>query len=168
MTSNPIRRLCALGFVISVVATMDLLACGDKFVLFSRGTRFQRPPVRGSASILIYDNGTSGLSKALANVGVDGMLRKAGYHPTTVGTLAALHSALAKSDWDLILAEVTDVDAIRSHLRADDPVILLPVVLQATDAELKRLKKVHQRLLKAPTKSHAFLDAVDAALARPL
>ena len=38
----------------------DLLACGDKFLVTGRGTRFQRPKNARAASVLIYANPASG------------------------------------------------------------------------------------------------------------
>ena len=71
-------------------ASQPLLACGEKFLMGSRGSRFQRPgPVRTSAAILIYANPALNLPKALANVPYDATLRKAGYRPTVVSSADA-------------------------------------------------------------------------------
>ncbi len=41
----------------SVAVSQPLMACGEKFLMRSRGTRFQRAaPARTAASILVYAN----------------------------------------------------------------------------------------------------------------
>ena len=62
------KRPCAAGLLLLIgVSSGDvLLACGDKFLVSSRGTRFQRAAVaREPASILIYTNPASELPKVL-------------------------------------------------------------------------------------------------------
>ena len=55
------KTLLALGIlVIYGVTSGELLACGDKFLVASRGTRYQRAgQARQGASILVYLPSTS-------------------------------------------------------------------------------------------------------------
>ena len=49
------KTLLALGvLVIYGITSGELLACGDKFLVGSRGTRYQRPKNARAAMILIY------------------------------------------------------------------------------------------------------------------
>jgi hypothetical protein len=143
-----------------------LLACGDKFLVSSRGTRFQRATVaRGPASILIYTNPASELPKALANIPVDTTLTKAGYQPTTVATLDELDKALSRGGWDLVVVGMADAQGVGKRLRGDRVPAVLPVVFNPTTSELKETKKLYPVLLRAPAKSQSFLSAIDEALA---
>ena len=68
-----------IGFVVLVAAVGmwtggDLLACGDKFLVTARGTRFQRPKNARAASVLIYAGPASGLPAVLKNVKVESVL----------------------------------------------------------------------------------------------
>lgn len=143
-----------------------LLACGEKFLMRNRGTRFQRAALaRMPASILVYANPSLNLPKALANVPVDATLRKAGYRPTTVASPEEFHAAMGRGGWDLVLVDVADTIVVpRQGLRANSPIVL-PVTFNATRSELAAAKKQHQRVLNAPLKNQAFLDAIDEALA---
>ena len=50
-----IRRM--FGVLVALLAvgiTSDLIACGDKFLVAGRGTRYQRPKTARAASVLIY------------------------------------------------------------------------------------------------------------------
>ena len=157
----------ALLLLASIGTSDTLLACGEKFLMGSRGTRFQRPAKdRQSAAILVYANPALNLPKALANVPFEATLRKAGYRPTVVTTAEAFSKALNQGGWDLVLADVSDSQALTGRTRNVNSPIVLPVMYNPTGAELTAAKKQHARILKAPTKNQSFLDAIDDALAQ--
>ena len=150
--------------------TEPLLACGEKFLMRNRGTRFQRAtPARTPASILVYANPALNLPKALANVSVDATLRKAGYRPTTVTSPEEFQAAMGRGGWDLVLVDVADTIFVPRQGPNPNSPIVLPVTFNATRSELAATKKQHQRVLNTPIKNQSFLDAVDDALAeRPV
>ena len=156
----------ALVLLASIGTSDTLLACGEKFLMGSRGTRFHRPAsVRQSAAILVYANPAFNLPRALANLPFEATLRKAGYRPTVVTSADALRSALAQGGWDLVLADVSDTQALSGGAQPGKSPLVLPVMYNPSRAELAAAKKQHQRILKAPTKNQSFLDAIDDALA---
>ena len=161
------RTLVVAASLFLSIAGADLFACGDKFLVVSRGTRFQRATIaRQPANILVYANPSSTLPKALEKADVDETLRKAGYRPTTVSDPVALDQALRRGGWDLVLADLADGGAVRGSLsgKAAEPMVL-PVVYRGTGGEVAQAKKDYQRVVKGPIKSQAFLEAIDDALA---
>jgi hypothetical protein len=164
------KQLVVTGLLIGACTAVqaDLQACGDKFLIVTRGTRFQRAVPRASASILVFANPASNLPKALANVSVEATLRKAGYKPTTVTTVGELEAALGRGGWDLVVIDVADIRAISGHTSSDPAPVVLPVLYNVTGQELARAKKQYPAVLKSPTKSQPFLDAIDDALAARL
>lgn len=160
------RRLLVAGLVVLTFAGSDLFACGDKFLVVSRGTRFQRAGLaRPPATILVYANPTSTLPKALEKAEVDETLRKAGYKPTSVTDPKQLEQTLRKGGWDLVIADLADGTAVRSVVAgATKEPMILPVVYRATGSEIAQAKKDYPRVIKGPVKSQAFLDAVDDAV----
>ena len=171
MITNSITSRFALLvalIVIGVGARAELTACGDKFVMISRGTRFQRPVARRTAAILIYAANHSASSAALADGTILAVLRRAGYHAEAAASADALDAALRQRTWNLILVDVGEIEAIRPLVRVGSAPILLPVVSKVPEAQLKRLKKEHRQILKVPARTQTFVDAVDAALAKPL
>jgi hypothetical protein len=160
--------VAAALLLLAIAGTSDtLLACGEKFLMGSRSTRFQRPArIRQPAAILIYANPALNLPRALANVPFEATLRKAGYRPTVVTSPEAFSSALSQGGWDLVLADVSDSRTLSGRTRNGKPPIVLPVLYNPTGVELAAAKKQHARILKAPTKNQAFLDAIDDALAQ--
>jgi hypothetical protein len=157
--------LCAfsLALLMGIGSVNILLACGDKFLVSSRGTRHQQAPaVRKPAAILIYTNPASEMTKALASVPFDATLRSVGYRPTVVGTPAEFEKALSQGGWDLILVSLADAEAARKRVPSSAGVV--PVVVNATPAEMKRTRQQYPFVLSAPTKSGTFLAVVDEAL----
>ncbi|MEO8680362.1 MAG: hypothetical protein ABI665_15025 [Vicinamibacterales bacterium] len=162
-------RLILTGVLIAagLLTSSDLSACGEKFLIVGRGTRFQRASsARPAASILVYANPASNVPKALANVPVESVLKKAGYKPTTVSTASELESALNRGGWDLVVLDLADGQAVVGRMPVGDAApALLPVAYNASGSDLANARKQFPRVLKLPTKSQSFLDAVDEALA---
>jgi hypothetical protein len=98
-----------IAFVV-LVATVgvwmggDLLACGDKFLVSGRGTRYQRPKNARAASVLIYANPASGLPATLQKVKVESVLKHEGHRSTTVATFDQLSAILEGGRFDVIVA----------------------------------------------------------------
>ena len=160
------KALLALGvLVIYGIASGELLACGDKFLVASRGTRYQRAgQARETASILIYLPPTSTLPKAFERVSEE-VTRKAGYRLINVSNASELEQALRQGGWDLLLTDLADVQTVRGRVSGAAAPTLIPVAYQVTGSELAQAKKEYQRVLRGPIKTYAFLSALDDALA---
>jgi len=160
------KRWLVVGLLVLTGAgpASDLLACGDKFLVISRGTRYQRAAFRRPANILIYANATSTLTQSLGNVPVAATLSKVGYRTTTVSGAVELEDALRKGGWDLIVADLADGAAVRGRMGGVAGPLVLPVAFKPTKADLNQAKKDFKVLVKGPIKSQQFLDVVDAAV----
>ena len=160
------KQLCAAGFVLlnCIVSGNLLSACGDKFVGFARGTRFQQAPGGHQETILIYTNPASDVPTALARVSADATLRRAGYRPTTVATSAEFEKELSQGAWDLVLVGLADAQVVSQ--RAQNHAAILPVALKTTGAQLKQTKQLYPVVLtKAPATNDGFVHVIYDALA---
>jgi hypothetical protein len=160
-------RLLVVGVLVlsGVGASGDLLACGDKFLVVSRGTRYQRAgQAPHAASILVYLPASSSLPKAFERVS-EKETKKAGYHFVNVSNTNELDQALKQGGWDLLLTDLADSQAIRGRVNGASAPLLVPVAYQTTGTELAQAKKDYQKVLKGPIKTHAFLAALDDVLA---
>lgn len=147
------------------IGSGELLACGDKFLVASRGTRYQRAgQARQSAAILVYLHAASSLPKAFEKVS-DETVQKAGYRLTSVANASELEQALRQGGWDLVLTDLSDGASVRGRIRGAGGPMVVPVAYNVTGTELAQAKKDYQRVLKGPIKSQSFLDALDDALA---
>jgi len=158
-------RLVVTVLLLGVIAAGEpLFACGEKFRVGIRPTRFQQPPrARASASILIYAN--PALAKALAGVAVDETLRKAGYKPTSVASPKEFQAALDRGGWNLVLLDLADSSVAIARSPVANPPVVLPVVFNASKADLAAAKKQHPHVLKGPVKGQSLVEAIDEALA---
>lgn len=161
------RRLIAACMLVAfgVSGGAEMLACGDKFFVPSRGTRFDQPPAaRQAAAILIYAPPASELSRRLAQLSVAEALRKLGYQSTIAASAQDLVVAIQQRQWDLIVADVAEVRKIRDADPDRRPLGVVPVTYTTAGAEWTAAKREYPSILKAPTKVRSFVDAVDAAL----
>ena len=151
-------RWAALVTVVGLWMGGDLLACGDKFLVAGRGTRYQRPKNARAASVLIYANPSSGLPAALRNVKVESVLKHEGHRSTTVETLDQLSTILAGGRFDVIVA-ASSVAADVEKLLSGSPDRAVVVALDATPKEgslLKAIDKaVEQRDKARKTATHS-------------
>jgi hypothetical protein len=96
------RRILMVGAVAvaGVLMSGDLLACGDKFLMSSRGTRYHRPKNFRAASVLIYGDPSTGLSRPK----LESILKSEGHRSTTVQSFEQLSAILAGGRFDVVLA----------------------------------------------------------------
>jgi hypothetical protein len=149
-------RLVGLVAVVGLLFGGDLFACGEKFLVAGRGTRYQRPKNARAASVLIYANPASGLPASLSKVKVDSVLKHEGHRSTTVQTMEQLSTIVAGGRFDVVVA-ATSVAADVEKLLGASPDRAVVVALDGPPKESSLLKAidkaVEQRDLNA-RKSH--------------
>jgi len=110
------RHVFALGLIATLAAgSVDLGACGDKFLRVGRSSRFRRYAAVHPASILIYKpvNSTpSGIEEFTT------LLKRAGHKPVAVDNGTNLARALAAAQYDVIIADYADASRIAGDLQA--------------------------------------------------
>ena len=153
------KTLLVVGILVfdGIGSGEDLLACGDKFLVTSRGTRYQRaasgarPP-----SILVYIHAIVHAPKAFEQRLGRCHLRKAGYRMTSVvETTNELEQALRQGGWDMLLTDLADSRRARPRRGAAAPMRRCCCRSRTTSpaAEIAQAKKDYQRVLKGPIKT---------------
>ena len=158
-------RWYAVGIVTLLIglAEGNLLACGDKFLVPSRGMRFElTPAARQQAAVLFYANPATSLPDLFAKLSVDLALRKAGYRPTVVATAEEFDETLRQSRWHVVLLDVADGAA---GAAASGSPSLVAVATNLSELDVATAKKQCAAILKSPRQSQAFVQALDAAMA---
>lgn len=159
-------KLLVVLILWALSASADLLACGNKFLVPSRGTRFGKVAVaRQEAAILVYANPESTVAKAMGDVPVEMVLLQAGYLPTRVSDPEELDQALRQGGWDLVLADLDDSATLRWQLEGNDAPTVVPVLYEPTKSAMAQARKDYGRAIKAPLKSQRFLETIDDAVA---
>ncbi len=142
-------RFGLMAVVIAVGVSMgpDLSACGDKFLVAGRGTRYQRPKNARAASVLIYANPSSGLAAALKGAKAESALKSEGHRSTTVETPEQLSAVLAGGRFDVVLVSGSIAAGVEQLLGAAPD----RAVVVAVDAK---------------PKTRTLLEAIDKAVER--
>lgn len=157
LTAAVLVIFCAAG------AAPELLACGDKFLVPVRGTRFNKPAPPRDASVLLYVSDASELFRMVNRLSVEATLQKAGYRPTVVRTNAELTSALTQGMFDLVVLDATDASRTDSG-RAPSGSAVLPVAYTLTGDQWKLARQQYPAAVKGPRNAGAFLEMIDVAL----
>jgi hypothetical protein len=162
------HRVGLVGLLVAVGLWMgaDLLACGDKFLVSGRGTRYQRPKSARAASVLIYANPSTGLQAALKNVPLDSVLKHEGHRSTTVVAPDQLSAILASGRFDVVLVASDDAAAVEKLLGRDpDAPVVLAFCVKAAGQE-KPASEKSASCLKTPPREGSLLEAIDKAVDR--
>lgn len=159
-------RSVAAGLIVVctlVAQPLPLAACGDKFLVASRGTRFQRAGlVRRPASLLVYA-APGRFAAVLDQLRVVDALRQVGYAPTTVSDRTAFERALRDQRFDLVLIDLVDSTLPAPAAAGPRPAVVV-VAFDATRATMAAARRTHDSVIKAPGRARTVVDAVDDAL----
>ena len=159
-------RLLGLVAALGLCTGGDLLACGDKFLVGGRGTRYQRPKNARAASVLIYANPSSGLPAALRSFPVESVLKREGHRSTTVETLEQLSAMLAGGRFDVVLAASSVATAVEKLLGGGPDTPVMVAFCVKGDQASPEAGKATACAVKAPAKERSFLEAIDKAVER--
>jgi hypothetical protein len=142
-------RIRALGLIAAVglFTGGDLLACGDKFLMAGRGTRYQRPKTARAASILIYADSASGLAAGVQDAKVQSALKHEGHRSTTVSTFEQLAAILQGGRFDVVLAASGDAASVEKLL-VGAPDAAVVVALDSSPKEGSLLRAIDKAVEK--------------------
>jgi hypothetical protein len=153
------RRTFGVLIVVLAVAVPDLLACGDKFLIAGRGTRYQRPKNARAASVLIYADPASAMAATIKKAKIESLLKLEGHRATKVQTLQELSTIVSSGRYDVILTANSDSANVQRLLQASpdaavvvgiDDLVKIRSLLEAID---KAVLQRDQNLKKIATRS---------------
>lgn len=141
------RRVFVIGLIATFAAgSVDLGACGDKFLRMGRSARFRRYAAAHPAAILIYrpvNSTPAGIEELKA------VLKRAGHRPVAVDRGTSISIALAAAHYDLVIADYADADRIKNDLQsAAFKPELLPILHKPTKAVEAEAEKQYACLIK--------------------
>ena len=140
------RLLAVCVIAIATAGTVDLGACGDKFLRVGRSARFRRYAAIHPSAILIYKpvNSTRGGIEELT-----ALLKRAGHRPVAIDRGTDMAAALAAAKYDLVIADYSDADRIKNSFQtvASKPA-LLPILFEQSRAIEAEAEKQYVCLIK--------------------
>jgi DNA-binding NtrC family response regulator len=121
------RRVFITGLIAATAAgSIDLGACGDKFLRVGRSARFRRYAAVHPAGILIYS------PRNATRAGIDelkALLKRAGHNAVALERNASVSAALTASPYDVVITDYLDADRLKSDLQtASSRAALLPIL----------------------------------------
>jgi hypothetical protein len=150
------------SFIVSVMAAMlggsiDLGACGDKFLRIGRSARFRRYAAMYPSAILIYSPANA------TRAGIDelkALLKRAGHKPVAIDRRASVSAALSASPYDILMADYQDTEALKADLPSAASPALLPILSTESKALEREARQRYAYLIKphAMTKYDALAE----------
>jgi len=127
------RRVFITGLIGATAAgSIDLDACGDKFLRVGRSARFRRYAAVHPAAILIYSPVNS------TRAGIDelrALLKRAGHKAVALDRAASVSAALSASPYDVVIVDYLDAERLKGDLRsAASQAALLPILNKPSKA----------------------------------
>jgi hypothetical protein len=150
-------------FIASLIAatlggSIDLSACGDKFLRLGRSARFRRYGAVHPVAVLIYSRNSTrkGINELKA------VLKRAGHKPVALDRSASVSAALAASRYDVVIADYADADRLTGDVSAASGAALLPILYKPSEAVEVEATRRYAFLIRpdAMTKFDA-LDEID-------
>jgi hypothetical protein len=141
------RRAFVIG-VIAVLscASVDLGACGDKFLRVGRSARFRRYAAVHPAAILIY---TPAHATRAGIEELKALLMQAGHRAEAIDSGASIAGAVAASRYDLVIADYADAVRVRSALgTSPSKPEILPILYKPTEAVEAEAEQQYACLIK--------------------
>jgi len=159
------RFVVALFLVLGVALALSdpAGACGDKFLVASQApTHDQAFAAMQPGRILIYRHSDSQAASVMDD-NLRETLQRVGHYVEVVETPDDLSRALDSGSYDIVLADVQDVESMQKP-GAEKAPVMLPVVYKASWTEVNKLKQAYQLVLNAPSRISQVLALVDDAM----
>jgi hypothetical protein len=150
--------------IVLFLAAGIVFACGDKLMLVMR-VRIAQLKLGHPLAILAYTQRDLRSSVLVRQIQLQPDVKKAGHRFQFVEDAASFDSALKAQKYDVVLADVTLADQLSQRVTSSPfRPVLLPVAYQSTKQEDSATQKKFHCLLKTPSDSDRYFEAVDQAL----
>ena len=163
------KRLSQAVVLVSLsiaLPAVESSACGDKFLVIGRATR-RVEKAKNPASILLVLREDARLAAAVRAMKLEATLKLAGHSVETMPDSASLAEWLATRRVDFIVTSLEGAAAtVRDSASAASRPAVIPVTLDVTGPARAAAEKTYGLVIPAPSKSRAYLSALDAAMGR--
>ena len=144
-------------------------ACGDKFLIVGRCVDYVRShSAEHPGHVLILWSSNSKAAAAIRDVKLQDFLQQAGHRVNIMEESGSTPEAIKSGGYNIVLVDAVDADRLRLDL-VGTPTRVLPVMFQATDAEVHQVRQNYRSALNVrhpPIKRSQLLAAVDDTMRR--
>jgi len=157
--------IVASAAVVGFTTTLDLHACGDKYLRVGHSARLKGYAAMHPAAILVYQPATPDLKGAKE---FEEMLLRAGHKPVFVPHGSDIVRAASSAKYDLLIANYADAPAILEQLRLlPARPDIVPMIVKKPSKDVEAQIKSGYHCLLAPYRMTKFdaLEEIDHAMA---
>jgi hypothetical protein len=157
------RRVATCVVLFSLCSAANLLACGDKYVIFGQGVRFQRAyAATHPASILVYLKSGSRWATPDNRERLLSVLRMVGHRPQAVSTASEVQAAIATGQFDIVLSEADDVAQLtESIVHAAFHPTVVSLLFAPTPDEVAAIERQNSCAVQVSKRNHELLTVVN-------
>jgi hypothetical protein len=156
------RKLLVFGSFF--LSTAVALACGDKLMLVMR-LRLAQQRLGHPLAILAFALRDLPSSDSIHQLQLQPAVKRAGHRFQFVEDAARLDQALKADKYDLVFADVSVADELSQRVQSVPyRPLVVPVAYKGTKAQDSATQKKFHCLLRAPSGSDQYFEAVDQAL----
>lgn len=161
-----VRRLGLLLLVVCFLPCSEGFACGDKYVVFGQGVRFQRAYAAAHpASILVYLRPGSKWNAPENRERLLTVLRMVGHHPEAVTTSDELRAAAGTGKYDVVLTEFADLaQASESVATVTRRPTVVPMVFDPSRQEMAKIEQENRCAVQVTKRSHELLTVINTVM----
>jgi hypothetical protein len=137
------------------------LGCGDKYVVFGQGVRFQRAyAATHPASIVVYLKGAADQRERLLTI-----LRMVGHRPQPASSIDELQAAVAGGKVDIVLTESGSVPAVNDALvSATVHPTIVPLLFAPTREQIAEIERQNSCAVQVSKRNHELLTVINDAM----
>lgn len=141
----------------------DAGACGDKYVVFGQGVRFQRAyAATHPASILVYLKAGTRAATAENRDRLLGVLRMVGHRPQAVSTMSEAQTAIATGQFDILMAEPDDATSLAdSVVKSTAHPTVVPLLFDPTKEQIVAIEKQNTCAVQVSKRNHELLTVLN-------
>jgi len=150
----------SLAIMLVSLSASRVEACGDKLLVTgSAPGLLQIQGLDRAGVILFYRHGDSEVASSVLTEKLEKSLRNRGHRVEVADTPDELVMDLKTGQYDVVLADVKDVEALH-----DTSAKVVPVVFNAPYTEVASLKKSYGEVLEGPNKTSRYVKVITEAL----
>ena len=152
------------GIAISTDALLH--ACGAKFLVSSRGARYQRilASIKPTSILWFYEQSEDTPEDERWNPDSEKWLNQVGHSLEVTFDADSFLGAAKNGDFDVLLVRIEDARELHSEMASLAPdAAIVPILKFPTRSEYTQARKEYGIVMKLPTTSPKFLAAIEKA-----
>lgn len=155
----------ALLLMAAVLPLQPLDACGDKFMLPSRGLTFLQAHKPSSAATILMFAPAATAAQILSAARVEAMLTYVGHHVTVARTQEQFAQLMGDPKVDIVLTDLRQAAALVHDVQASaSRPTIVPVMNSVSKADEASCKALYFCQLKGDDKPEKYLATIDSAM----